>query len=78
MPELLKIVNFHTNAQLRLRIKVDDSYSTCRFNSKFGAELDDVDGLMKLAKTIGLDIVGVSFHVGSGCKNVEAFKIARG
>jgi ornithine decarboxylase len=76
MFELFKIVNFHPNAQLILRIKVDDSYSTCRFNSKFGAELDDVDGLMKLAKTIGLDIVGVSFHVGSGCKNVDAYKIA--
>jgi len=76
MFELFKIVNFHPNAQLILRIKVDDSYSTCRFNSKFGAELDDVDGLMKLAKTIGLDIVGVSFHVGSGCNNVEAYAIA--
>ncbi len=76
MYELLKIVNFHPNAQLVLRIKVDDSYSVCRFNSKFGADLDDVDGLMKLAKTIGLNIVGVSFHVGSGCKSVEAYKTA--
>jgi diaminopimelate decarboxylase len=76
MFELFKIVNFHPNAQLILRIKVDDSHSTCRFNSKFGAELDDVDGLMKLAKTIGLNIVGVSFHVGSGCKNVNAYATA--
>ncbi len=76
MYELFKIVNFHPNAQLVLRIKVDDSHSVCRFNSKFGADIDDVDGLMKLAKTIGLDIVGVSFHVGSGCKNVEAYKTA--
>lgn len=76
MYELFKIVNFHPNAQLVLRIKVDDSHSVCRFNSKFGADLDDVDGLMKLAKTIGLDIVGVSFHVGSGCKNVNAYRTA--
>ena len=76
MYELLKIVNFHPNAQLILRIKVDDSHSICRFNSKFGADIDDVDGLMKLAKTIGLDIVGVSFHVGSGCKNVDAYRTA--
>jgi ornithine decarboxylase len=76
MYELLKIVNFHPNAQLVVRIKVDDSHSVCRFNSKFGADVDDVDGLMKLAKTIGLDIVGVSFHVGSGCKSVEAYKTA--
>jgi diaminopimelate decarboxylase len=76
MYELFKIVNFHPSAQLVLRIKVDDSFSVCRFNSKFGADIDNVDGLMKLAKTIGLDIVGVSFHVGSGCKNVDAYKIA--
>jgi ornithine decarboxylase len=76
MYELFKIVNFHPSAQLVLRIKVDDSYSICRFNSKFGADIDDVDGLMKLAKTIGLDIVGVSFHVGSGCRNIDAYKIA--
>ena len=76
MYELLKIVNYHPNAQLVVRIKVDDSHSICRFNSKFGADLDDVDGLMKLAKTIGLDIVGVSFHVGSGCKNVDAYRTA--
>jgi ornithine decarboxylase len=76
MYELLKIVNYHPNAQLVLRIKVDDSHSVCRFNSKFGADIEDVDGLMKLAKTIGLDIVGVSFHVGSGCKNVDAYRTA--
>ena len=76
MYELLKIVNYHPNAQLMIRIKVDDSHSVCRFNSKFGADIDDVDGLMKLAKTIGLDIVGVSFHVGSGCKSVESYKTA--
>lgn len=76
MYELLKIVNYHPNAELVLRIKVDDSHSVCRFNSKFGADIDDVDGLMKLAKTIGLNIVGVSFHVGSGCKNVEAYRTA--
>jgi len=76
MYELFKIVNFHPNADLVIRIKVDDSYSICRFNSKFGTDLDDVDGLMKLAKTIGLNIVGVSFHVGSGCKNVDAYRIA--
>ena len=76
MYELLKIVNYNPNAKLVIRIKVDDSHSVCRFNSKFGTDIEHVDGLMKLAKTIGLDIVGVSFHVGSGCKNVEAYRTA--
>jgi len=76
MYELFKIINYHPNAQLLIRIKVDDSHSVCKFNSKFGADLEDVDGLMKIAKSIGLNIVGVSFHVGSGCRDVIAYKTA--
>jgi len=76
MYELLKIVNYHPNAQLVIRIKVDDSHSICKFNSKFGTDIENVDNLMKLAKSIGLDIVGVSFHVGSGCKSVDAYYTA--
>ncbi len=76
MYELLKIVNYNPDAKLVIRIKVDDSHSLCKFNSKFGANTEDVENLMKLAKTIGLDIVGVSFHVGSGCEDVEAYRYA--
>lgn len=76
MYELLKIVNYNPDAKLIVRIKVDDSHSVCRFNSKFGADLENVENLLKLAKTIGLDIIGVSFHVGSGCKNIKAYEYA--
>lgn len=76
MYELLKIVNYNPDAKLIIRIKVDDSFSVCKFNSKFGADLEDVENLLKLAKTILLDIIGVSFHVGSGCKNAEAYASA--
>lgn len=76
MYELLKIVNYHPNSELIIRIKVDDSHSICKFNSKFGAHLDDVNNLMVLANTIGLKIVGVSFHVGSGCESTDAYRTA--
>lgn len=76
MYELLKIVNYNPDAKLIIRIKVDDSHSVCRFNSKFGADIENVENLLKLAKTIHLDIIGVSFHVGSGCKNVKAYSYA--
>jgi ornithine decarboxylase len=76
MYELLKIVNYNPDAKLIVRIKVDDSHSICRFNSKFGADLENVENLLKLAKTIDLDIIGVSFHVGSGCKNVKSYQNA--
>lgn len=78
--ELIKIAHFHPNADLILRIQVDDSHSKCKFNKKFGAQMQDIDEIFKVAKTLQtctkLSIVGVSFHVGSGCMNVTAFETA--
>lgn len=71
--ELLKIALYHPNAELILRLKVDDTGSTCRFGSKFGAETDDVPALLALAQTLGLNVKGFSFHVGSGCKDPELY-----
>lgn len=74
--ELLKIAHIHPGAALVVRIKVDDSSSLCRFGSKFGTDLDDVDKLMKFAKMLQLSIVGVSFHVGSGCQDPKSYDLA--
>jgi len=52
---------------------VDDSKSLCKFNKKFGCRLEQVDELLRIAKTLKLDIVGFSFHVGSGCSSAENF-----
>lgn len=65
--ELYKIKLYHPNANLILRIKVDDSGSKCRFGCKFGCPLEDVEHLLNIAKTLSLKVIGVSFHVGSGC-----------
>jgi ornithine decarboxylase len=67
------IKRFHEKANLILRIKVDDSGSTCRFNSKFGAKLSCLDEIFRTAKAAELNIVGVSFHVGSGCQKISAY-----
>jgi ornithine decarboxylase len=74
--ELYKIKMFHTNAKLVLRIKTDDSSSLCKFNCKFGADLEDVSNLLMLAKNLGLNVIGISFHVGSGCRNKLQYKTA--
>jgi ornithine decarboxylase len=65
--ELDKIKLLHPNCKLLLRIKVDDAHSACRFSTKFGADMNSVDEIMKYAKTSFLNVVGVSFHVGSDC-----------
>lgn len=74
--DLWGIKRFHEDAQLILRIKVDDSQSICKFNSKFGARLKDVNKILQVAKVAELNVVGVSFHVGSGCRDPSSFSRA--
>ena len=74
--ELYKIKLYHPYAKLVLRLAVDDSKSLCKFNKKFGCRLEQVDELLRIAKTLKLDIVGFSFHVGSGCSSAENFYYA--
>lgn len=71
--ELTKIAQTFPNAKLVLRIITDDSNSICRFSTKFGAPLDVCPKLLTQAKELGLDVMGVSFHVGSGCMNAQSF-----
>jgi diaminopimelate decarboxylase len=71
--ELYKIKLYHPYAKLILRIAVDDSKSLCKFNKKFGCKLCDVEELLKIVKTLKLDVIGISFHVGSGCSSAENF-----
>jgi ornithine decarboxylase len=71
--ELRKIARLYPDAELFLRILTDDSSSLCRLSLKFGASLDSTDGLLTLARELGLNVVGVSFHVGSGASDPIAF-----
>lgn len=71
--ELRKIARFFPDAELYLRILTDDTSSLCRLSMKFGASLDTTDSLLALASQLGLNVVGVSFHVGSGASDPVAF-----
>ena len=71
--ELYKIARAHPSAKLVVRILTDDSRSLCRLGLKFGAPLVTVPALLAKARELGLDVIGVSFHVGSGCFDSSAF-----
>ncbi|XP_076834815.1 ornithine decarboxylase [Brachyhypopomus gauderio] len=71
--ELMKVSRSHDNAKLVLRIATDDSKAMCRLSVKFGATLKSSRQLLERAKELGLDVVGVSFHVGSGCTDPESY-----
>ncbi|EZF30521.1 Ornithine decarboxylase [Trichophyton interdigitale] len=71
--ELYKIKEMCPDAELYLRILTDDSASLCRLSMKFGASLSSARPLLELAHGLGLNVVGVSFHVGSGAEDPKSF-----
>jgi len=71
--ELYKIKLYHPHANLLIRLKVDDKDSVCRFSEKFGIDKDDIENILDLASRMNLNIKGVSFHVGSNCKNAKQY-----
>ena len=71
--ELHKIARINPDAQLYLRILTDDSGALCQLGLKYGAPLNTTVSLLSLARELGLQVVGVSFHVGSGSSDPYAF-----
>jgi len=67
--ELKKIAKNYPGAEVVMRIKTDDSHSVLRFSTKFGCSVSQAKELLSLGQELGLKIVGVSFHVGSKCRN---------
>ncbi|KAJ9068237.1 Ornithine decarboxylase [Entomophthora muscae] len=66
--ELAKCHAHFSNAELFIRIFPDDSSSKVPFSSKFGADIGDCSlDLLERAKDFGLNVMGISFHVGSDC-----------
>ncbi|XP_059908237.1 ornithine decarboxylase 1-like, partial [Gadus macrocephalus] len=61
------------HSRLVLRIATDDSNSVCPLSVKFGATLKGCRGLLQRAKELSLDVIGVSFHVGSMCRDPATY-----
>lgn len=62
--ELLKIKKWIPDARLLLRIEADDPSASINFSSKFGASPDTAGSLIKIASKLGMDVAGISFHIG--------------
>ena len=76
--ELIKLSKTKKSHKIKLllRIKVENEDSICHLSNKFGCDLKQVPMLLQMAITLNMNVVGVCFHVGSGCKNVKSFKHA--
>lgn len=71
--ELHKIRRHAPNAGVVLRLRVPNTGSMVELSSKFGCDPGEAVDLILEAFRIGLQVEGLSFHVGSQCTNFENF-----
>ncbi|MFH4976668.1 hypothetical protein AB6A40_003377 [Gnathostoma spinigerum] len=75
--ELEKIAKLHSTAELVLRIAVSDENAQCPLSIKFGCDpVTEGPNLLMAAAKLGMAVIGISFHVGSGCNDAETFRLA--
>ena len=64
------------NVKIVLRIWVPDGHSQIPFGEKFGMRMDEIDTVVEECLNHGIlaeDIIGISYHCGSGCSHVETY-----
>ncbi|KYN97788.1 S-adenosylmethionine decarboxylase/ornithine decarboxylase [Plasmodium reichenowi] len=76
LDELKKIYKYHPKCSLILRINVDFKNYKSYMSSKYGANEYEWEEMLLYAKKHNLNVVGVSFHVGSNTKNLFDFCLA--
>ncbi|ALC41028.1 Odc1 [Drosophila busckii] len=75
--EIYKLHKHYPNSNLIVRFKSEAKKAQCPLGDKFGCDADiDASALMLLAKALDLTVTGTSFHVGSGCSELEAYERA--
>ncbi|XP_040170013.1 ornithine decarboxylase 1-like [Anopheles arabiensis] len=81
--ELEKIHQYYPEARLVLRMRHDSLKVRCSLGKKFGCDpIAEAPELLRYAATLRMNVIGISFHVGSDCDEhevyYEAVKIAKG
>nr|QWQ66219.1 lysine decarboxylase 1 [Phlegmariurus tetrastichus] len=71
--EVAKVKLHSPNAKLLLRLRADDRSSKWPLGVKYGALASEVEHLLMVATNAGVDVVGVSFHIGSGASDGRAY-----
>ena len=75
--ELLKIKEFHPKAQVVCRIRFDASNSLVCLGLKFGCDpIVEAPELIRMCKELNMNLIGISFHVGSGTHDYGIFERA--
>ena len=76
--EVRKFKRYAERATLLLRVSFRSPGAVCDLSRKFGCDPEDAIELARLAASLGVDVLGFSFHVGSqaadALKHVEAIE----
>lgn len=73
LEEIIKIRQFAPNSGVVLRLRVSNAGAMVELSSKFGAEPDEAVDMILAAEKAGLNVEGLSFHVGSQTTNFENY-----
>ena len=73
--ELRKVHAVHPAAKLYLRIDTPNIGADWPLAGKFGAHAAEVPEIIAAAARLGANLAGVTFHVGSQCRNPENWRV---
>ncbi len=76
MEELDKLALHGPNAAVAIRLNVENEGSDWPLDDKFGVEPYEALPLLRRARDLGLQPAGLTFHVGSQCRNAASWKKA--
>jgi ornithine decarboxylase len=74
--ELPKLAEHAPDARVLLRLAMSSQSSVIDLSAKFGAARHEALPLLKRAGQLGVDVRGLSFHVGSQCLAPDDFRMA--
>jgi ornithine decarboxylase len=76
LDEMKRIFEVKPDAKQYLRIAAPNIGSDWPLSGKFGAGVSDAREIVAQAARLGVDLAGVTFHVGSQCRNPENWRVA--
>ena len=71
--EIKKVKKLAPRSNLLLRVAIANPHCIVNLSAKFGAQEQDILPILKRAKSAGLNVRGISFHVGSQCTEPDIY-----
>ncbi len=75
LDELRKVFEVKRDAKLYLRVAAPNIGSDWPLSGKFGAGAAETKEIIAAAASLGADLAGITFHVGSQCRNPENWRV---